>query len=99
MGPKGPDLTRCFQKNTHIQKEKPMKQYEITFCAPIDDEDRFFIARALAEGKTAYDAAPKAYELLKDKYPEIKPGDWLSIQTHSSLDLSSPIEAPCLPRS
>jgi len=71
-----------------------MKKYEITFCAPVDNEDRLFIARALAKGQTAYDAAQKAYIFLKDAYPEIKPGEWISIQTHSSIDLSSPIEYP-----
>lgn len=71
-----------------------MKKYEITFCAPVNDEDRLFIARALAKGQTAYDAAQKAYVLLKDAYPEIKPGEWISIQTHSPIDLSAPIEYP-----
>lgn len=75
-----------------------MKKYEITFCAPVDAKDRLFIARALAEGQTAYDAAQKAYEFLKDTYPEIKPGEWISIQIHYSIDLFSPIEYPCSPK-
>jgi hypothetical protein len=65
-----------------------MKQYEITFCAQSVNNKRMFIARALAEGNDAYEA-------LKNKYPEIKPGEWLAIQAYSSLDLSTAIEFPC----
>ena len=72
-----------------------MKRYEVTFCAPIDDNERAFIARAAVGADSSSEAANTAYQFLKPKHPEINAGDWLAVHSDQPLLVpEKPIEVP-----
>lgn len=67
-----------------------MKKYQITFYAQGSDKP---IAAAIAEGRDDNEAGEKAYEFLKEKYPAIRPGEFLALQALFPQDVSrSPVE-------
>lgn len=72
-----------------------MKRYEVTFCAPVEEKGRTFIARAVVGANQSDEAARLAYDHLKPKYPEIDSGEWLAVYSDQALHIpDSPTELP-----
>ncbi|MBL7252587.1 hypothetical protein [Alloalcanivorax marinus] len=72
-----------------------MERYKVTFCAPKNDKEKIFIARAVVGAESSGDAAKTAYEFLKGKYPEINRGDWLAVHSDQPLLVpETPVESP-----
>lgn len=75
-----------------------MKRYEVTFCAPLEEKARTFIARAVVGANESGEAARLAYDHLQPKYPEIDSGEWLAVYSDHALQISdSPTELPFEP--
>ena len=71
-----------------------MRRYEVTFYET-QDEERTFIARAVVGATSSYEAARIAYDLLKPRYPEIQPREWLAFYSDKAMIVpEKPSELP-----
>ena len=60
-----------------------MKKYEFSFYTPNGDNEWVFVTKASSEGETAHKASSDAYNSVKTKYPQLRPGDWLAMEVYS----------------
>lgn len=67
-----------------------VKNYVITYYVPNEHDELVFLAKAIASGNDAQEAALEAFKALEPSYPAIIKGYWLGTKHHGSAASETP---------